>query len=230
MKGGKTMKRVTTFVAIVLCMAVCLSLIPTKIFAESRPKVLLIIREGYSHNLSYVLENEVWPMRMMLGRAGFKVETATAAGYPIVSSSRDLEPDLKLMNAKAADYVGVIIPCMAVGSIPGPPMAPEAVAIVKQAAAEGKPVAAQLGGVTILAKAGILKGKKYAFASDPLKTTPRRKIIDPNFTGAVYSGRGVVQDGKIITSGMCALGAKAYGFPDGTTKLTQTFIAELKKK
>jgi putative intracellular protease/amidase len=210
MKGGKTMKRVTTFVAIVLCMAVCLSLIPTKVVAESRPKVLLIVREGYSHDISYVLENEVWPMRMMLGRAGFKVETATAAGYPIVSSGRDLEPDLKLMDVKAAEY--------------------EAVAMVKQAAAEGKPVAAQLGGVTILAKAGILKGKKYAFASDPLKTTPRRKTIDPNFTGAIYSGRGVVQDGNIITSGMCALGAKIFGFPDGTTKLTQTFIAELKKK
>jgi hypothetical protein len=81
-----------------------------------------------------------------------------------------------------------------------------------QAVAEEKPVAAQLGGVTILAKAGILKGKKYAFASDPLKTTPRRKIIDPNFTGAIYSGRGVVQDGNIITSGMWLWAQKYSAF------------------
>jgi putative intracellular protease/amidase len=224
------MKRITTFVAIALCMAVCLSLIPTKVVAESRPKVLLIVRDGYPHNISYTLENEVWPMRIMLMRAGFKVETTTAAGFPIVSSGRDLEPDLMLVDVKAADYVGFIIPCMAVGGIPGPPIAPEAVEIVKQAAAEGKPVAAQLSGVTILAKAGILKGKKYAFLSDPLKPNPRRKHIDPNFTGAIYSGRGVVHDGNIITSGVCPLAAKYFGAPDGTAELTKTFIAELKKK
>ena len=61
---------------------------------------------------------------------------------------------------KVADYAGFIMPCMAVGLFPGPPVAPEAVAIVKQAVAEGKPVAAQFGSVIILAQAGVLKGKK----------------------------------------------------------------------
>ena len=91
-------------------------------------------------------------------------------------------------------------------------------------------MAAQFGSVIILAQAGILKGKKYAFASDPLKTTPRRKITDPRFVGAIYSGRGVVQDGNIITSGACPLLERAFGLPDGTTELTQTFIAQIKKK
>ena len=131
---------------------------------------------------------------------------------------------------KVADYVGFIMPCMAVGGIPGPPVAPEAVAIVKQAVAEGKPVAAQFGSVIILAQAGILKGKKYAFFSDPLKPNPSRKFTDSRFADAIYSGRGVVQDGNIITSGTCPLLARAFGSPDGTSQLTQTFIAEVKKK
>ena len=224
------MKRMTTFVAIVVGMAVCISLMPSKAISEGRPKVLLIPREGYSADLEYMLWKEVWPMRFMLMRAGFKVEVATASGFRIISPGRDLEPDLRLDEVKVADYVGFIMPCMAVGGIPGPPVAPEAVAIVKQAVAEGKPVAAQFGSVVILAQAGILKGKKYAFFSDPLKPTPRRKFTDSRFADAIYSGRGVVQDGNIITSGTCPFLAKVFGAPDGTSKLTQTFIAGLKKE
>jgi putative intracellular protease/amidase len=135
-----------------------------------------------------------------------------------------------LANVKKEDYVGYIMPCMAVGGIPGPPVAPEAVEIVKYAIAEGKPVAAQFGSVIILAQAEVLKGKKYAYFSDPLKTTSYRKITDSRFVEAVYSGRGVVQDGNIITSGTCPFLERLTGLPEGTAKLTQAFIDELKKK
>jgi putative intracellular protease/amidase len=224
------MKRIITLVAIAICVTVCISLIPTQSLAQGRPKVLMIPREGYSVDLQLMLEKEVWPMRMMLMRAGFKVETATASGITIISPALDLKPDMRLDQAKVADYEGFILPCIGVGGIPGPPVAPETVAIVKQALAEGKPVAAQFGSIIILAHAGVLKSKKYAFASDPLKPTPIRKFIDPRFEGAIYSGRGVVQDGNIITSGICPFIEKAYGFQDGTRELTQTFIAEIKKK
>ena len=224
------MKRIINFVAIAICIAVCISLIPTKSFAQTRPKVLMIPREGYSADLKFMLEKEVWTMRLMLMRAGFKVEAATASGTTIVSPGIDLKPDLRLDEVKVADYEGFIMPCMAVGNRPGPPVAPEAVAIVKQAVAEGKPVAAQFGSVTILAQAGVLKGKKYALFSNPLKANPMQSFIDSRFDGAIYSGRGVVQDGIIITSGVCPFMEKAFGRPDGTAKLTQAFIAELKKK
>ncbi len=224
------MKRIITFVAISVCIVVCIPLIPTQSFAQTGSKVLLIPREGDSVDIQLMLEKEVGVMRRMISMAGFKVEVATASGMTIFSPGIDLKPDMRLDEVKVADYEGFIMPCMAVGAIPGPPVAPEAVAIVKQALAEGKPVAAQFGSVSILAQAGILKGKKYAFASDPLKATPRRKITDPRFVGAIYSGRGVVQDGNIITSGVCPFLEKRYGLPDGTTELTQTFIAQIKKK
>ncbi len=192
--------------------------------------MLMIPREGYSADIKLMLDKEVCVMKNMLRRAGCKVEVATASGMPIVSPGRDLKPYLKLADVKVADYVGFILPCMAVGGLPGPPVAPEAVAIVNQAIAEGKPVAAQFGSVIILAQAGILKGKKYAFVSDPLKRYPWRKYTDPRFDGAIYSGRNTVQDGNIITSGACPYLERAFGLPDQTTNLTQAFIAALKKK
>ncbi len=224
------MKRIITFVAIAVYIAVCISLIPTQSFAQTGSKVLLIPREGYSVDIQFMLEKEVGVMRRMISMAGFKVEVATASGMTIFSPGIDLKPDMRLDEVKVADYEGFIMPCMGVGGIPGPPVAPETVAIVKQALAEGKPVAAQFGSVIILAQAGILKGKKYAFANDPLKTTPMRKFTDPRFVGAIYSGRCVVQVGNIITSGACPLLERAFGLPDGTTELTQTFIAQIKKK
>ena len=230
------MKRIITSTAIIIGMVLSISAIlyffntPTDAFAEGRPKVLLIPREGYSGDIQLMLDKEVGVMRRMLMFAGFKVEVATASGRTIVSPTMDLKPDMILANVKKEDYVGFIMPCMAVGGIPGPPVAPEAVELVKYAVAEGKPVAAQFGSTIILAQAGVLKGKKYAFFSDPLKPTPYRKITDPRFTDAIYSGRGVVQDGKIFTSGTCPMIEKVTGFPDGTAELTQMFIDELKKK
>ena len=230
------MKRIITSTAIIIGMVLCISAIincfitPTDAFAEDRPKVLMIPREGYSADIELMLNEEVRLMTRMLRRAGFVVKTATASGMTIVAPTRDLKPDMRLADVKMQEYAGFIMPCMAVGGIPGPPVAPEAVSIVKHAMEKGKPVAAQYGSTIILAQAGVLKGKKYAFFSDPLKPTPWRKITDPRFVEAIYSGREVVQDGNIITSGTCPFLEKLSGLPDGTAKLTQAFIDELKKK
>ena len=182
------MKKIFIFVAIVVGMAACFSLLPAKASAEGAPKVLVIPREGYSADIELMLNEEVRLMTRMLRRAGFVIKVATASGGTIVAPTRDLKPDMRLADVKKEDYVGFIMPCMAVGGIPGPPVAPEAVAIVKHAVAEGKPLAAQFGSVIILAQAGVLKGKKYAFFADPLKPAPWRKFTDPRFEDAIYSG------------------------------------------
>ena len=222
------MRRITISVAIVVGMALCISTVlccvitPTDALAESRPKVLLIPREGYSGDIELMLKKEVGVMTSMLKKTGFEVVVATVSGQPIVAPTTTLEPDLKLADVKVADYVGFIMPCMAVGLFPGPPVAPEAVAIVKQAIAAGKPMAAQLGSVIILAEAGVLKGKQYAFYTDPLSR-------DARFEGAIYSDDTIVKDGNIITSCCCPYMAM-YGSSDKTANLTQTLIAELNKK
>ena len=40
------------------------------------------------------------------------------------------------------------------------------------------------------------------------------------FKCGIYSGRGVVQDGNIMTSGTCPMMAKMTGYKDGTAELT----------
>jgi len=151
-------------------------------------------------------------MKDMLEEAGFDVVIASALGRTFVRKDIIIEPDLKLADAKIADYAGLIIPC-AVG---GWTVRSEEVAIAKQAVAEGKPVAPQHKGVLMLGEAGILAGKQYAF----LVGLRHR----PGFADTTYYGKGVVQDGNIITSGICP---RSPG--DGTVEFTQLLIAELRK-
>jgi putative intracellular protease/amidase len=203
---------------------------PTDTFGQGGRKVLMIPREGYSRDLDLMLKMEVGVMSILLKRAGFEVDIATTSGERIVGPTEKIEKVLKLANVKLNDYEGVILSCMAVGAFPGPPVSQEAVEIVKKALSEGKPVAASAFSTIVLAEAGVLKGKKYAFLKDPLKATPNSPLTDLRFEGATYGGPGVVQDGKIITSGACPYLERAFGVPNKTVELTQKFIAAIGPK
>jgi putative intracellular protease/amidase len=216
--------------------------LPTKYaLGQTASKVLLIPREGFSPDLDLMLTKEIGVMTSMLKEAGFEVVIATRSGSPIVGSSSTLKPDKRLDQVNLKDYAGVALACMAVGGIPGPPIAPETITIVQQAVAAGKPVAAQMGSVIILAHAGVLKGKKYAYPGDPTKFDPAKPsgaiaASDPTFNDAIYSGKGVIQDGVIITSGVCPYIEKfakengMAGYVDGTPELTKLLISSLKTK
>jgi putative intracellular protease/amidase len=220
------MKRFIIIVTILLSIVVFAIHVP----AEGGPKVLLIPREGDTKHEKRALTKEVGVMTNMLKEAGFEVVVATVKGIPIVAYPfpvTTLEPDLKLKDVNVADYVGFIMPCMAVPR--NWPVAPEAVAIVKQAVAERKPVAAQLGSVAILAESGVLKGKKYAYFYDSLNPDSGHQR-DDRFEGAIYSDEIVVKDGNIITSCCCPAAAHIHGGPDATAQLTQTLIDELIRK
>jgi hypothetical protein len=61
-----------------------------------------------------------------------------------------------------------------------------------------------------------LAGKRYSYEI---------KVPDKRFVDAIYGGKGVVQDGNIITSAYCPL----WGPQDQTVELTKALIAELQK-
>ena len=125
------------------------------------------------------------------------------------------------------DYVGVIIPCM--GGEDGI-ASPKMVTTIKDIAAKGKPIAASTVAVAVLAKAGVLKGRKFAFYTGPSDPEFKRYFDITDLEGATYSGPGIVQDGKIITGGTCP-SAEAYrGMQNKTFELTQTFIAAIRSK
>jgi len=188
--------------------------------SEHKPKVLLFIRKGICHDIELMLTQEVGVMTSMLEETGFEVIVATASGEPIKAQTTELIPDLELADVKVNDYVGIIMPCMAKGDMfAGWHASPEEILLVKEAVAQGKPVAAQRGAIVILAEAGALVGKKYTYDKD-------LQFLD-SFVGAIYSGKGVIQDGNIMTSTDCPYMARD-GYDDGTSELTEIFIETIK--
>jgi putative intracellular protease/amidase len=205
----QAMKRLFGFFVLFIVLVSC---------TQNAPKILLFIRDGSPH-LEYMLKKEVGTMREILEQSGFKVTIATISGEVLKTDSISVMPDIKLSNVNIVDYAGFILPCMA-----GDSTHSETVSFIKEVVKQGKPIAAQLGSVVTLARAGVLKGKKFAF--------PEEKDINagmyPEFNGSIYSGKGVIQDGLIITSGICPWMAKMPGYQDGTDELTRVLINTIK--
>ena len=199
----------------------CFLVLCSIIFSCTRTsKVLLFIKDG-SIQPVYMLTKEVGAMKQILEQAGMKVIVATVSGKVIKKDSVTVTPDIRLSEAKTEDYAGFIFPCMASDTIQ-----PEAVTLVKKAVGEGKPIAAQLSSVLILAKAGVLNGKKFAFAEEK----DINANMYPEFNGGIFSGEGVVRDGIIITSGVCPWMSKMTGHKDGTAELTRVLIGVIKTR
>ncbi|MGA7810470.1 DJ-1/PfpI family protein [Bradyrhizobium sp.] len=225
------MKRIATFAAAMLMVSVAIACAASPVYGQSAGKVLMIVREGYSSDLDLAIEMEVGVMDTGLKNAGYEVEVASTSGQPILGPTQKIEKVSRLSEIKLSNYAGVIMPCMGVGMFPGPPVSSEAVAAVKQVLEDGKPVAAASNASIVLAEAGVLKGRKYAYVTDPLNPAPQwAGRTDKRFEGAIYGGPGVVQDGKIITSGICPILAKGLGLPNGTVELTKKFVAALGTK
>lgn len=186
------------------------------------PSVLLFMRNAEkSGDLEHMLKKEVGVMKDVLEKSGFKVVVATLDGSSFTAGSTTVKADLKLADVKIADYAGVMLPCLAVPSYPAPPeTSPEAIALIKNALAAGKPVAAQTGSVWPLALAGALKGKKYAFAMEEKSS---------HFAGATFAGTGVVRDGLVITSGICPFMTLKSGMKDGTEEVARVLAAAMKE-
>lgn len=192
-------------------------------YAQNPPKVLLFMRNAQkSGDLEYMLKKEVGVMKDRLEKSGYKVIVATLDGSSVTAGSTTVKADIRLADAKVAEYAGFVLPCLAVPSYPAPPeVSPEAIALVKDAISAGKPVAAQTGSLWTLAEAGLLKGKKYAYAMEEKS---------PYFAGATFAGTGVVRDGLILTSGICPYMALKSKDQDGTEQLAVALANAMKGK
>lgn len=190
--------------------------------AESKGQVLMLLRGGMGTDsgigvVDYAIIKEFGVMKTTLEDAGFSVVVATIDGKPVGGKRISVTPDLAFSDVKMADYKGLLVPCMDASETPA-----ESVQIVKAALAIGIPVAAQNGGVMVLSMAGGLKGKNFAMA-EYFVTGEGKQYFNPG--GGTYRGDGVVQDGKIVTSGICPVMALFVKKPDGTLELTQKLIA-----
>jgi putative intracellular protease/amidase len=192
-------------------------------YAQNAPKVLLFMRNAQkSDDLEYMLKREVGVMKDTLEKSGYKVVVATLDGSPFTKRSTTVKADIKLADAKVAEYEGYILPCLGVPSYPAPPeVSPDAIALVKNAVSADKPVAAQTGSLWTLAEAGVLKGKRYAYAFEEKNSY---------FAGAIFAGTGVVRDGLILTSGYCPFMALKMNVKDGTEQLAMKLVEAMKEK
>lgn len=103
-----------------LTLTVLIAAMAAPIMAADSPKVLMFVRDG-ARDLELMLDEETGVMKEMLENAGIEVVVATTSGEPMKAGSLVLEADLKIVDAKASDYDGFILPCMA--PAPGSPLA-----------------------------------------------------------------------------------------------------------
>jgi len=149
------------------------------------PKVLVPLADGCE-------ELEAVTIIDILRRAGIEVIAAgLQAGIVKASRGTQLMPDMTLDAALAHEFDMVVLP----GGMPGAKHLKEDARILnllKKMAGEGKYTAAICAAPTVLAEAGLLKGKKATSYPGFLD-----KMAVP---GMQYLTEPVVRDGKVLTS------------------------------
>lgn len=174
-------------------------------FAKDTRTVLLLISRENSRNPELMLTKEIKVMVSLLKQAGYQVNVSAPSEREIAGTTTVVKPDLKNSEVKVSDYAGFVFPCMAqpnkaIG------VAPEFIQLVKQIAATGRPIAAEMSAIDILRAAGVAEGKHLA---------------------AQNSHPPVVQDGNLVTNMLCPYMALEMGEKDAVAELMQTFIAML---
>ena len=184
---------------------------------KNKPVVLLIARGeapvAGETSLKIAIDKEANTIIGKLNGLGYAVEVASEDGKDIQAAGSTLKVDKKLADVQVTDYVGVIIPCMTSGNFKS------GLKIVQDMQSRNLPVAAQNGGVLVLAAAGVLKGRNYSIGEGF-----ERYVKD-----GVFKGVEVVRDGNILTSGICPYTAQRTGLKDGTDELVTAFASMLEE-
>jgi len=152
-------------------------------------KAVMIIAFRDFRDAEYFVPKEI------LERAGIEVKTASnKIGIAVGADGGDTNVDLLVSQIEVADFDAIIF----VGG-PGALDAldnEDSYRVAKEAVAQNKVLAAICISPVILAKAGVLKGKKATVWTDFTKS--QAKILERN--GAIFEEKSVVVDGKIITA------------------------------
>jgi hypothetical protein len=194
--------------------------LPVTTWAQQR--VLIVPREG-SIALDYMIEHEVLVIRDVLNDAGYAVDIATRSGNPMRGTTMNLDPVLKVSEVNLSLFTGVILACMAAGSVGSWDASADEINLVTQAVRKGLLVGAQASALITLAEAGLLDGKDYCYYKDV--------SYYPGFKKGNWKGLGVIQDGLLITSSSCPYVPVEYGqkMKDYTAEFAAAFAKALGK-
>ena len=158
-------------------------------YLKPMPKVVEIIAFKDFRDEEYFVPKEI------LETAGAEVKTASnQMGTAIGADGGELEVDLLVSEINPADFDAIVF-------IGGPGCLENldnenSYKVAKDTVSQNKILASICISPTILAKAGVLKGKKATVWTSPMDKSAAR-ILEDN--GAIYQDKDVVVDGKIIT-------------------------------
>ena len=157
-------------------------------FGDTMPKKVLMVIAPAKFR-----DEELFDTKTALESSGASVNIASkTTDVSVGMLGGKAKPNLALSSAKAADYDAVVF--VGGGGAEVYFTDPVALALAKDALAQGKVVSAICIAPSILANAGLLSGKKATvFKGDKYLGILKAK-------GANYTGRDVEVDGKIITA------------------------------
>lgn len=141
-------------------------------------------------------DEEYFVPKEILEKAGIKLTTVSnQEGQAIGAEGGEAKVDMALENLNPSDFDGVIF-------IGGPGCLKyldneNSYKIVRGVIKEGKLLAAICISPVILAKAGVLKGRRATVWNSPLD---KKAILTLKDNGAFYKEEGVVVEGNIITA------------------------------
>jgi len=194
------MKKIIILFLVLIFIIGCKVEEPVTISEETKEKVmgmkaLLIIAQNNFR------DEELAEPKAILESAGIEVQVASiTTGVAKGMLGMEVTPDLAVKDADTADYDAIVV----IGGAGSPELAnhKEVLELLVDAESKGKIIGSICMGPTVLAKAGILKGKKctvFSAGADAVKAG-----------GADYTGEDVVVDGKLVTATGPEV-AKAFG-------------------
>jgi len=140
-------------------------------------------------------DEELLHPKKILEDGGYQCDIASITREPAVGMlGAQVKPDLAVKEAKIDDYDAVIV----VGGSGSPTLAEheEVLRLLQEAAANKKIIGAICLGPMVLARAGVLAGKKATIWCSPSK----KEVSYLEDGGAQFVEQDVVQDGNIITA------------------------------
>lgn len=153
-------------------------------------KIVMIIAFRDFRDAEYFVPKEI------LTKAGAEVKTASnKKGLAMGADGGESEVDLLVSEINLADFDGIVF-------VGGPGCLENldnenSYRVAREAVSQNKLLASICISPVILAKAGVLAGKRATVWSSPMNKEPVRILKEK---GAIYQDQPVVVDGKIITA------------------------------